>query len=241
MAARAATAVAAPRLTTVDGGDAIKRAAIGAFAAHGYPGTSVREIASRAGMSVATIYHHYPAKLNILFEVMGDAMTRLIDETERAVAAAGEDPVEQLRAAITTHLVLHTQQQDESFVGNSELRSLTPPMRQRIVAQRDRQQRFFDRAVEQIGERCFPVKYPRDASRAIVTMCTSVAHWYRKDGELTPKELAERYCDMSLALLRGNSGRSRRPVRAREKRGVVPRARASSGSTSIGRGSDGRV
>ncbi|MEV0700846.1 hypothetical protein AB0I53_23455 [Saccharopolyspora sp. NPDC050389] len=36
-----------------------------------------------------------------------------------------------------------------------------------------------------------------EVSRAIITMCTGVAQWNRAEGELTPRELAERYFAMA--------------------------------------------
>src|SRR5690606_25412480 len=36
-------------------------AALEAFAERGYDGTSIREIAARAGLSVPGLYHHYPS------------------------------------------------------------------------------------------------------------------------------------------------------------------------------------
>ncbi|NED61333.1 helix-turn-helix transcriptional regulator, partial [Streptomyces sp. SID10244] len=41
-------------------------AALAAFAEQGYHGTSVREIASRANLSVPGLYHHYPSKQSLL-------------------------------------------------------------------------------------------------------------------------------------------------------------------------------
>ncbi len=49
------------------GGKTISDAAIEAMNEHGYHGTSVREIADRAGMSSAALYHHFSSKQDLLF------------------------------------------------------------------------------------------------------------------------------------------------------------------------------
>jgi hypothetical protein len=47
----------------------------------------------------------------------------------------------------------------------------------------------------------FGTPHPRDASRAVVTMCTSIPHWYRAGGPETPEEIARRYVRFSLDLM----------------------------------------
>jgi AcrR family transcriptional regulator len=181
----------------------IRAAALRVFVEHGYHGTSVREIAQAAGISVAGLYHHFPSKLDILVGLMDAVMDDLYHATEEAVAAAGESPADQLRAAVCAHVRFHTERREESFIGNTELRSLDPTHRTRMVDKRDRQQRLFDRAVIRgcdLG--AFQTAYPLEASRAIVTMSTMVAMWYRKDGSLSSEEIATRYCELALGAVR---------------------------------------
>jgi len=181
----------------------IRAAALEVFVEHGYHGTSVREIAQAAGISVAGLYHHFPSKLDILVGLMDAVMDDLFHATEEAVAAAGDGPADQLRAAVRAHVRFHTERREESFIGNTELRSLDLTHRARMVDKRDRQQRLFDRAVIRgcdLG--AFRTAYPLEASRAIVTMSTMVATWYRKDGSLSSEEIAARYCELALGTVR---------------------------------------
>jgi hypothetical protein len=54
-----------------------------------------------------------------------DTMGRLVPTTEAAIAGAGSDPAEHLQAAVAAHVRVRIEFQRESFVENSELRSLT--------------------------------------------------------------------------------------------------------------------
>jgi AcrR family transcriptional regulator len=202
--------------------EVIKAAALQKFREHGYHGTSVREIANAAGISVAGLYHHFSSKLEILFALLTRVMVDLIDGTEAALAEVGDDPSDQLRAVVTAHVRFHTERRDDSFVGNTELRSLNADMRATIVGYRDRQQRIFDQVIARGAKlRVFQTPHPIEASRAIVTMSTAVATWYRRDGPLTPAEIAGIYGDLALATVEAGP-RSSRP------RGRAKRARASS-------------
>ncbi len=106
-----------------DSARAIEAAALELFAEHGYDGTTLRQIARHAGISPAGIYHHFPAKIDILFSLIHRSLTLMVSSTEGAVAAAGEEPAAQLEAAVRAHVAYHLDSQLEAFVGLSELRS----------------------------------------------------------------------------------------------------------------------
>ena len=59
----------------------------------------------------------------------------------------------------------------------------------------------FDFVEQGVADGVFEAAHPRDACRAVVTMCTSVSHWYRPDGALSSSELAQRYCAIALAAV----------------------------------------
>jgi AcrR family transcriptional regulator len=187
----------------------ILSAALDTFARMGYHGTSVRQIATRSGVSVAGLYHHFPSKRQILERLMDDTMDQLIAVTSAAVAQAGDDPVRRLKAAVAAHVRFHIEFQKESFVGNTELRVLVSPARERILRKRARQRAIFSTAVDDgTREGSFTIAFPVEASRALVTMCTSVANWYRPDGALSADAIVTRYCELALAMLGCNSNHS---------------------------------
>ncbi|GAB3067691.1 hypothetical protein [Nocardioides zeae] len=46
------------------------------------------------------------------------------------------------------------------------------------------------------------VTEPLDASRAVVTMCTALAQWYRPTGPATPEQVAAGYVELALDAVR---------------------------------------
>jgi AcrR family transcriptional regulator len=194
------------------GGKVIAEAAVEAMSEHGYHGTSVRDIADRAGMSSAALYHHFTSKQDLLFHITDRGIDALVRQTEAALRASPNDPAARLRAIVRVHVLTHTENQQGSFIGNSEIRSLEPANRAIVVSKRDQQKRLFDEVVRDGADRgAFTTPYPNEASMAIITMCTAVAQWYRPDGPLRPDEIAERYADLALAML----GYRPRPARQR--------------------------
>ena len=99
-------------------------AALAAFAEHGYHGTSVREIAARANLSVPGLYHHYPSKQSLLQGLLERTMTDLLARSELAIAEAGSEPVKQFDAVVESLLRFHMYRREQAFVGSTEIRSL---------------------------------------------------------------------------------------------------------------------
>jgi AcrR family transcriptional regulator len=182
-------------------------AATEAFAEKGFHGSTIRDVALRAQVSVPGLYHHFPSKRHLLERIMDDTMDALISTTEDAVAAAEDGPTQRLEAVVEAHVRFHIEFQRESFIGNTELRSLVSPARERVLRKRDRQRAIFAETVNQgIESGVFSVAYPVEATRAIVTMCTAVATWYRPNRPLTPDEIVRRYCALALLMVGHRQG-----------------------------------
>ena len=176
-------------------------AALDAFLESGYGGSSVREIARRCSLSIPGLYHHYASKQDMLMDLLEIYMDSLLWRTA-AARAAGDDPVQRFALLVECLALHHTYRRALAFVGLSEMRSLAPANRHRILDLRNQQQRMVDSEAEDahaLGQ--FRISDPHDASRAVVTMCTSIPHWYRPDGPATPEQIACQYVHFALNLM----------------------------------------
>lgn len=181
------------------GRDVILDAAVDNFQRLGYHGTSMRDIARDADLTVASIYHHFPSKQRILQDIMLRVLSDVISLTRSALMEVGTSPPEQLEAVMQAWILFHTNRRSEALIGASEIRSLDESGKRLVVALRDEQERMFRDVVDRgaaTGD--FTTPYPREAVRAIINMGYSVASWYRPGGELTPQEMAQRYAALAL-------------------------------------------
>jgi AcrR family transcriptional regulator len=165
-------------------------AALARFAEHGYHGTSIRELAEAAGLSVPGLYHHYRSKQELLVALLTAIMDDLLGRSRTAAAAAGADPGRRFDALVDQLLRYHMVHRREAFVASSELRSLEPEHRAAIVALRDEQQGMLLEVIER--GRTTGV-FGTDAP-------AGVASWYREDGPLSQDRLAQRYLGFARAL-----------------------------------------
>ncbi|TDO32987.1 TetR family transcriptional regulator [Paractinoplanes brasiliensis] len=180
----------------------ILEAALQAFYEHGYHGTTTRDLARRSGLSVPGVYHYYPSKQDILFDLMNVVIDELLTRSKQALRDAAPDPRSQFDALVESLLRFHMYRRTGATVSTAELRSLEPGNRERYVAKRDEQQRMLDRVVlDGVRDGVFSTPYPKDASRAIASLCVGVASWYRPDGSLPVEALLERYLQIARSIV----------------------------------------
>lgn len=179
-------------------------AALRVFVARGYHAATMREVAAEAGLSVAGVYHHYTSKQDMLVRLLD---LTIADLRWRLIAARDEtaDGGESGRFArmVEALALFHALRADLAFLGASEMRSLAPAERARITALRDEVQHLLDEQAQRAvaADGVAPVDV-RTATRAVATMCTSLPSWFRPDGPLSAEQVARRYAEYAVALLR---------------------------------------
>ena len=182
--------------------DSALSGALSSFLEFGYHGATMRTIAERAHLSVAGLYHHYASKQEMLVAILDLTMT---DLHTRSLAARdeGRDPVERFTLLVECLALVHTHRRELGFVGASEMRSLAPEARRRVAAARREQQRMVDREVEQaVRSGTFQTTRPREAARAVVTMCTALPQWFHDSGPASAEQVAAQYVEFALDLVR---------------------------------------
>lgn len=172
--------------------------ALECFTEQGYHGTTIRQLAARTGLSVPGLYHHYPSKHALLVAIMSHAMSDLWARSRQAVEEAGASAPRRFELLVECLVLFHAHRRALAFIAFSEIRSLDATARAAHIAARDRQQRLMDSIVQEgAGAGIFTTPHPREASTAVITMCTGVAQWFQPGGPLTPEQLAERYREIT--------------------------------------------
>lgn len=176
--------------------------ALSAFVEVGYAGATVRDIAQRAGMSVPGVYHHWPTKQHLLVALLDLTMDDLLRRSREA-RAQGDGPSDRFRLLVECLALFHAHRRELGFIGASEMRSLEEPARTRIAVARTEQQRMVD---DEVLEGCrrgeFATPLPREAARAVVTMCTGLPQWWSPAGPATAEQVAQQYVTFALDVVR---------------------------------------
>ncbi|MEU6577927.1 TetR/AcrR family transcriptional regulator [Streptomyces sp. NPDC046805] len=193
---------------------AIIEAARQEFSEQGYSGTSIREIAKRAGVSLSALYYYYKGKQDLLVAILEDGLDAYFGACDAALTEAGGDPGEQLEALVAATVRFRTEHPVKSNIVLTEGRSLEPEHLARYRKNEERGTQQFREIIERgVAEGVFLTPYPDDARRAVIAMCNAIAQWYRPEGEVSLDELVERYVSLALTIVEYRPRTARRPVR----------------------------
>jgi AcrR family transcriptional regulator len=179
--------------------DAIVAAAASLYARRGFQGASVAELAKACGTSKALIYHYFPSKDDILYEVMAAHLDDLVDAADDAMQSG--DARERLRALTMAFMRLYVGARDSHKVLLNELDNLPPGRRVEVVAKQRRIIAVVETLVREIRPDANPMVLP--LSMLFFGMINWTHTWFRPGGAVTPEQLADLAVEMALNGLNG--------------------------------------
>ncbi|MBT8458055.1 MAG: TetR/AcrR family transcriptional regulator [Boseongicola sp.] len=176
-------------------GPAIREVAQRLFAHSGYAAVSMRQIAAEVGVGVGALYLYTPDKQTLLFDLMRDHMSALLDAWE--ATDKGETPEAQLQAFVSFHIDFHIDRPDAVFLAYMELRNLTPENFAVIEALR-RQYEDHLQDILTLGQEAgaFHVEDARVITMALIAMLAGIHVWYRDGGRLSRDRIQTLYLEL---------------------------------------------
>lgn len=173
--------------------------AIDAFAERGFQATTTRDIASRAGMSPAALYVHYPSKERLLFEISLYGHRAALDVLRDA--DAGDSPADRLRSMVAAFTSWHAEHHTIARVVQYELAALTPDHLAEVAAIR----RAISAQVEQVlsdgvTAGSFAVDDLPGTTLAVLSLSIDVARWYDPHRS-SPATLGALYGNLALRMV----------------------------------------
>ncbi|MFA5078056.1 MAG: TetR family transcriptional regulator [Dehalococcoidia bacterium] len=114
----------------------ILKAAASLFVEHGYPNTSVRDIAAKCDMRVSNLYHYIGSKHNILGMFQEYTTYHLKNfMTENQSIINSMDPVEAMRYALKQYIEWVNEYQDVAIFWYQESKHLSPEQLAKLAEQ----------------------------------------------------------------------------------------------------------
>jgi len=194
------------------------------FMEQGFHATSIDMVARRMGATKGRIYHHYPSKIDLFFDVHRLGMDLLFQAVEPACHAPG-DPLQVLAAMMTAHaLAMFEHHAFESVVVQGvqlhRYGALTPRQRlelDALIASRDRFEGLFKTQAAAASQA--RLLSDLDVSIAVKTLLGGLQWslvWFRPDID-NSLETRERLAEVMVrTLVLGVA--TRRPVSSRKPR-----------------------
>jgi AcrR family transcriptional regulator len=197
----------------------ICRTAAQIFLVRGFDATSVNDVARALGMTKAGLYHYFPSKEALLFEIMTFGLDRVRDDVIVPVRTI-RDPEERLRQIVIRHARIAMRGRGVIANLSDETRAL-PPGPRKIVERRMRV--YFDLVRDTLAELEAAGKL-RDidvtvGAFGVLGLILWLPRWFREGGRLSNEHVASDVANLALGgLLRPRAAAGRRPPAAKRSR-----------------------
>jgi TetR/AcrR family transcriptional regulator, cholesterol catabolism regulator len=181
----------------------IEDAASSLFHEHGYSGTSVRDIARAVDIQGASLYAHVASKQEVLWSIVERTATRFETAAEGVEAAdpgaAVFGPGVYLISLVRAHVAVVTDDIERASVFVHEWRALDRGRRNDIARRRDGYEARFRGVIAQgIESGDFAPVDPVTTTAYILTALNGLVAWYRPNGRLSSRAVADAFADLSL-------------------------------------------
>lgn len=167
------------------------------FAQKGFDGASISDLASTVGLSKAAIYHYFPNKRELADAIILNAMQRLVKTVSESVAEVS-NPRDRLKIFMEIHAHEFELNSDRfiTMLAGFEAMSVGP-MKAEARELRAQYEMLLRQILQDgVDQGIFRAMDISMAGRAVLSMLSWLARWYRPDGRLSAREIASTYFEL---------------------------------------------
>ena len=197
--------------------DEIIAAAAKVFRTKGYHAATVQDIADEVGILKGSLYHHFESKEDLLYLIVKEPIARMYQTMGEIVEIDLPAP-EKLRRAILAHVEAFDRHYPHLFVYLREREEMKRRFRELIKLSPKQYERFWQQILrEGIKSGEFRADLAvQVVSYGLLGMLNWLYQWYRPQGRLSVREVAEQFTAMALSGLAAPASK-RRPARSRRR------------------------
>ncbi|MCY0147522.1 TetR/AcrR family transcriptional regulator [Hoeflea sp. G2-23] len=182
--------------------EAILKTAAVFFAEHSYDRASMGKLAEACGVSKALIYHYYPSKDALLFDILDTHLTALVDVVETTAASSAE-PQARLRALIRAVLIAYRDSDSEHKVQLDALSSLPEEKQEHLRALQRRLVACMAESVRAVEPERFAARpeLVRPVTMSVFGMLNWFFLWHKPGGPVNRDAYAAIVADLVMGGL----------------------------------------
>ncbi len=177
--------------------DMILAHAAALFARHGYPSTSMNQVAQACHLSKATLYHYYRDKYSLLVSIADGHVSKLaaLVEDETVLSLTGEA---RLRQLINRIVEAYSGAQDAHRVLTEDVKFLEPADRERVHDKERLVVASFAQAVAEMQPDLASAHLAKPLTMLLFGMVNWMFTWMKPDGELNHAAMGPIVADLFL-------------------------------------------
>ena len=178
--------------------DAIVATAAHLFAARSFQGASVADLAKACSTSKSLVYHYFPSKEDILYEVMSCHLELLVRAADEVMTLGGLGPRSRLHSLALAFMKLYIGAADSHRVLLNELDNLPAERRADIIAKQRRIIEFVESQIREIRPELSGTAYSRPVTMLFFGMINWTHTWFKPDKAVSVETLADVAVDLLL-------------------------------------------
>jgi TetR/AcrR family transcriptional regulator, cholesterol catabolism regulator len=176
-------------------------AAIDLFAANGFAGTSIRDIARLTGMTIPNIYYHFGGKKGLLIAILEREIRKIVDGLGEVVARSELPPLDRFKLLLKTHfdLLVNVGRKEAEilFLEEEHVSRLRKPLQIDLMNMYRKELRNLQ-ALGYVNQKNVTI-----LAFSVFGVINWHLRWYKPDGKMTIDEIKE---EMVSFVLFGMSG-----------------------------------
>jgi len=167
-------------------------AAAALFAAQGFKGTSIRDIAQAVGMLPGSVYYHFPSKDALLLAVYREGVERIAAQVVTAIDSSNT-PWKRLEAGCRAHLQTLFEHSDYAQVVIRIQPRDASAIADQLVAERDRYEKLYITLIDELD---LPQHTDKIHLRLLLLGALNWSQvWYRADRD-SPHTVAQAFVQL---------------------------------------------
>lgn len=157
----------------------------------GFEGASLRDLSNKVGINKATLYHYFESKEEILFQIIEEVGQSLLGGLEEA-RKSSHDPLECLKAMVRFQIFYMEANVEGIKVVVEEKKCLVGEMASKTKNVQSQILKLYEDVLDQCMKTGKIRKlHVATAAFAIIGQTNWLYHWYRPDGNLPIKVVAD--------------------------------------------------
>jgi AcrR family transcriptional regulator len=166
------------------------------FASMGYPNAKMQDIAKACGASKSMLYHYYPTKDDLLFEMLEEHLLKLIDGIEEVIARS-ESSKECFTALIQVYAQKSAQSRRRHVTAMNDVKFLPKSMQTPLRGLEIKVTNLVVDVLRQQNQK-LPDDVYKPYALLLIGMLNWTDTWYTPGGRMKPQELCERISRLFL-------------------------------------------
>ena len=173
------------------------------FSRRGFDCATMIDVANACGTSKSHLYHYFPAKEDLLFAIVSEHINELSTELS-AIVELPLPAEERFSRFVNAFVTRGAHSRDEHIVLMNDLKFLPDAKRKQVRTLETQLVELMISLLKEINpELMAPAKVKAPYAMLLFGMIIWTFTWYRKTGEMSPRELAERISQLFVQGFKG--------------------------------------